>query len=229
MIKKGDFIEIEYTGMTDDKLVFDTTDEALAKEQNIHHSKTEYGPAIVCIGERHLIEGLDEQIAGKEPGEHTISLSPEQAFGSKDPKMIQLVATSKFKKQGINPEAGLQLVIDNMIGTVKAVTGGRTIVDFNHPLAGKNIVYEINIKRIIADKKEKAKALLKLEFKIRDNNAEFKGNTLVIKSGKPVPEEVKTHVSHRVKDLTGVEEVEFKAEKKAEKKEPEKESKEKGE
>jgi len=225
MIKKGDFIEIEYTGMTDDKSVFDTTDENLAREKNIHHSKTEYGPAIVCIGEKHLVAGLDEQLAGKEPGKHTINLSPEQAFGSKDPKMIQLIATSKFKKQGINPTVGLQLVIDNVIGTIKTVTGGRTIVDFNHPLAGKNITYNVNVKRVVQDKKEKALALLKLEFRIGDNNAEFKDKKLVIKSDKPVPEAVKTHITHRVKDLTGVEEVEFRVEKALGKKETKKKGK----
>ena len=62
-IKKGDFVEVEYTGKTKtDKIVFDTTDEKTAKKSDIHSERMEYGPVVVCIGENQILGGLDEEL-----------------------------------------------------------------------------------------------------------------------------------------------------------------------
>ena len=42
------------------------------------------GPVVICIGQNHVVKGLDQAIEGKEPGKHTIELSAENAFGKKD-------------------------------------------------------------------------------------------------------------------------------------------------
>ena len=145
-IKKHDFVEIEYTGkLKEDNIIFDTTDEKTAKENNLH-SNTDYGPVIICVGEEQILKGLDKNIEGKEIGkEYNVDIKPEDAFGSKNAKLIQLIPTSKFKQQKIQPMPGMQLNIDGVVGTVKTVSGGRTLVDFNHPLAGKELLYKIPV------------------------------------------------------------------------------------
>ena len=146
MIKEKDFIEIEYTGMTKDNLVFDTTDEKLAKKEGIAQPNAIYGPTVICIGQGQVIEGLDKQLIDKEIGkEYTVELQPEEAFGKKSAQLIQLVSTRKFKQNEIMPQPGLQVDIDGMNGIIKTVTGGRTLVDFNHPLSGKVIEYKFKI------------------------------------------------------------------------------------
>ncbi len=94
--------------------------------------------------------------------EFTVGLEPEDAFGKKDPKKIQLVATTKFTKNDIKPFPGLRIEVDGQEGTIKNVSGGRTIVDFNHPLAGKNLEYDLTIKRKIEDDDEKIRGYFKL-------------------------------------------------------------------
>ncbi|MBW3011127.1 FKBP-type peptidyl-prolyl cis-trans isomerase, partial [Candidatus Woesearchaeota archaeon] len=83
-VQKGDFIEVQYTGSVDSQ-VFDTTDEAKAKELGIHNPTMPYGSIKICIGRGHLLKGLDEEVEGKEAGkEYDFHLKPEQAFGKKD-------------------------------------------------------------------------------------------------------------------------------------------------
>src|SRR3989338_8236930 len=98
--KKGDFIELEYTGtLKEEGVVFDTTDETVAKDNQIHNAQTQYGPVIVCIGEGHVIKGLDENLVGKVDGEYEIIIAAEEAFGKKNPKLLRLLPLSAFRKQ----------------------------------------------------------------------------------------------------------------------------------
>ncbi|MBU3941322.1 MAG: peptidylprolyl isomerase [Nanoarchaeota archaeon] len=215
-MKKGDFIELEYTGKVKDMdFVFDTTSEKEAKENNIHDARASYDPVIICIGQNHVIKGLDEQLEGKELGKkYHIELSPEQGFGKKNAKLIQLVATSKFIKQKINPMPGLQVNIDGMMGMIRTVSGGRTLVDFNHPLAGKELIYNFKINKIIKDDEEKLNALLKLQLNLKDIKADIKeGNAAVslnIKQNLPKPIEEK--LTEHIKELIpSIKKIEFKA------------------
>jgi len=214
-MKKGNFVELEYTGKIKEmNIVFDTTDEKVAKENNIHDAKASYGPVIICIGQKHVIEGLDEELEGKEPEKkYHIELSPEQGFGKKNAKLIQLVATSKFIKQKINPMPGLQVNIDGMMGMIRTVSGGRTLVDFNHPLAGKELIYDFKINKIVKDDEEKLKALLKLQFNLKDVKVVIKEGdaaiSLNIKQNLPKPVEEK--LTEYIKELIpSIKKIEFK-------------------
>ena len=158
-IKNKDFVEVEYTGkIKEDNKVFDTTDEKTAKENNIFNEKMAYGPIVVCIGEKQLLAGLDKHIEGKETGKsYDIELKAEEGFGKKDAKLLKMVPLRIFKEKGITPVPGLQISIDGLLGTIRTATAGRMIVDFNHPLSGKEIIYNVKINKIITDAKEKVK------------------------------------------------------------------------
>jgi len=203
-IKKHDFVEIEYTArVKEDGTIFDTTEEKVAKENGLGGKNADYSPAIICIGENSILKGLEDQIIGKETGkEYSIGIGAENAFGRRNAKLIQLIPTNKFRQQNIQPMPGLQLNIDGMFGVVKTVSGGRCMVDFNHPLAGKDLVYNIKINRIIDDNAEKLKSLLKVHLHLKDAEVELKevsneGErietrsqlTAEIKTKKAVPEE----------------------------------------
>lgn len=189
------FIEVEYTGKLADGTVFDTTDEKTAKEAKIHNPKGKYGPVIVCLGAGHLLKGLEDDLKEKKEGKYTISLTAEKAFGKKDPKLIQLIQTKKLLENNIKPFPGLQLNIDGTLATIKTVSGGRTMIDFNHPLSGKDVVYEITVKRDVIDDAEKAKSILELEAGI-SSKVELSGNDLVIKGiEKQLQETVKKRLS----------------------------------
>ncbi|MDP7244089.1 MAG: peptidylprolyl isomerase [Flavobacteriales bacterium] len=200
-IKKHDFVEIEYTGkLKEENIVFDTTDEKIAKENKLHNH--DYCPVIICIGEQQILKGIDKNIEGKEIGkEYDFEIKPEDAFGKKDAKLIQLIPTSKFKQQKIQPMPGMQLNIDGVVGTVKIASGGRTLVDFNHPLAGKELSYKIKINKKITDDKEKLKGYLKLSLGTKDFETEINNSNAKISLKNEIPEEVKEKLSKKITEL----------------------------
>jgi FKBP-type peptidyl-prolyl cis-trans isomerase 2 len=209
-LKKGDFIEVDYVGrIADSGEVFDTTKPDVAKEANVFNENQKYGPVIVQLGQNMLLRGLERQLEGKEVGkEYKFRVMPEEGFGKKTAKLIQLVSTSKFRQQKITPIPGLQVNIDGVVGTVKAVSGGRTIVDLNHPLAGRELEYDVVVKRIVTDAKEKISAMLKLvgikaEVSIEGENA-------VIAAAEQLPEEIQKKLrEHLTKSVSEIKSVEF--------------------
>lgn len=220
-IQKGDFIELDYTGtLKDAEIVFDTTIEAVARKEGIHDPKMTYGTVSICVGQGQILAGLDSNLEGLEIGEeHTINLPPEDAFGKKDGKLMKLVPTSAFKKQGINPVVGLQVNIDNAIGTIRTVTGGRTVVDFNHPFAGKEVVYKVNIRKKLTDDKDKVLALVELALNQKKNSigVEIKDNKATVDIKQDFPDELFKILKERItKLLPNIKDVEFKTPKKEE-------------
>ena len=218
-VKAKDFIEVEYTGrLKEDNTVFDTTDANVAKENGLPEGK--YGPVVVCVGEGQLIKGLDEQLQGKEPGKYTIELPPEKAFGKKDAKLVQMVPASKFKDQKIQPVTGLRISVNGLTGVVRNVTGGRILLDFNHPLAGRDVVYEITIKRTVTDKKEQLEALFKMLLGITDAKISVSGEKAIVELQQQLPEQIAPELQKKIKELVKVD-AEFKTAKqeKTEKKE----------
>ena len=193
--KKGDFIEIDFVGrVKDSNKIFDLTLEKVAKENNIHNPKQTYKPVIICLGQNEIIKGLDEELTNKEVNKQLkLEITTEKAFGKKNSKLMKLIPANKFKKEKITPFPGLQLNLDGMIGTVRAVSGGRIIVDFNHPLAGKDLIYEVKINKIVKNTEEKLKALLKTDkITIKDNQA---------KADIQIPEPVQKEIEKQIKKL----------------------------
>ena len=189
IIKKNDFVEMEYTGMIKEgNTIFDTSDEKVAKDNGLYDKNEDYSPAVICVGENHILKGLEDQMIGKETGkEYTFDVSSENAFGRRNAKLIQLIPASKFMQQKIQPVPGLQLNIDGVFGVVKTVSGGRCLVDFNHPLAGKDLVYHVKINKIVDDNNEKLKSLLKLHLHTKDAGIELADDSAQIKLKTSIP------------------------------------------
>lgn len=205
-LKKGDFIEIEYTGKVKETgEIFDLTSEEEAKKNNIYNPKAHYGPVIICIGQNDILKGLDTQLIGKEKGEYTIEISPENGFGKKNPKLMKIVSTNIFKKQKIAPFPGLRLNMDGLLGTIRSVSGGRTIVDFNHPLAGRNLIYKIKINQLITKPEEKLRGFIQLHLG-KSVKSELKDNCAIIHIDlpEPVQKEIEKKLKNTIKEIKKV-------------------------
>lgn len=207
-IKAKDFIEMNFTGkLKEDGMIFDTTLPEVAEKVGL---QGQFKPMIVCVGQGHLIKGLDEWLIGKEKGKYeNIEISSDKAYGKKDAKLIRMVPTQQFTKHGIKPERGLQVNIDNMMATIRTVTGGRTVVDFNHPLSGKDLIYDIEIVNIVEDKKEQIQSLLKLLINLEAKQIDIKEGKAEITIHIEVPQPVLDKLKETIKDLVGVD-AEFK-------------------
>ena len=61
----------------------------------------------------------------KEDEEKTVEITPEEGFGLRDPKLLQLIPMGEFKKQGMKPEVGMAITSDGTTGIIRSVSGGR--------------------------------------------------------------------------------------------------------
>lgn len=209
-IKKGDFIELNYTGKLTSGEIFDTTDETVAKEAGIFNQQTRYGPAVIVVGEGHVIPGLDRNLEGKEAGKFHFDIKDVDAFGKKTASKMNLVPAKFFKKDNIKPFPGLQVNIDNQMGTVRSVSGGRIIVDFNHPLASQDVQYDVEILRTIDDLAQKVESFFKL-IGMRAEKVEAKGDDVTVTTKTLLPEQFTTPFAEDIKRLTGAKNITFEA------------------
>lgn len=211
-VKEKDFVKVDYTGKLSDGTVFDTTKEKVARENNLFSGKIDYTPVTVCVGEKQIISGLDEQLEGKEIGkEYIVTLPPEKAFGKRDIKKMRIVPAGTFREHKIAPQPGLQIDIDGQMGTITRVSGGRIIVNFNHPLAGKEITYAFKIHEKVTDTKEKLTSFLHSTLKIPENNikAEVKEDKATITLPMEFPLQITTMLAQKLVELTGLKDVLF--------------------
>ena len=179
MIKKNDFVEVEFSGRVKGGEIFDTTLKQEAEKLGIR--KEDVKPLIVCAGQGMLVSGFDKSLEGKETGkDYVIELSPREAFGERNRDLVKTIPLKIFLEKEINPQPGLVLALDNMLVKIIAVSGGRVTTDFNNPLAGKIIVYQFKVLRKIESLDEKINSFFdfflkrKFEFEIKEKTAVFK-------------------------------------------------------
>jgi peptidylprolyl isomerase len=161
-VKNGDFLLVNYTlKVKETGETVGTTIESVAKETKLYRGEEKYEPFFVVVGEGWVPKGLDEAFAGFEVSKaSTIELPPEKAYGARDPKKVRLVPLRKFTAEGLTPVPGLQVNMDGKMAQVRAVGAGRVQVDYNHPFAGRTLVYDITVEKIIETDEEKVRSLL---------------------------------------------------------------------
>lgn len=212
-IAHHDFIELDYTGKLADGTVFDTTSERIAKQHNLPTENRQFASPIICVGEQQLLPGLDKELEGKEVGKsYTITLSPEQAFGKRDIKKMKIIPMSTFYEHKTEPHPGLQIDVDGEMGLVTRVSGGRVMVNFNHPLAGKEVIYEVKILRKITDSKEQILAFLNTSFQIAKEKmtVEIADGKAMVTLPVQLPAQFTDAIGRKLAELTGMKEVLFK-------------------
>ncbi len=203
--KEKDFIEIDYVGrIKESNEIFDLTSKELAEKEHIHNPNAHYGPRIICLGENQILKAIDKFLVDKEIGkDYTLELKPEEAFGKKDINLSKIVPIETLRKQRINPFPGLQIEASGLLGTIRSVTGGRVTIDFNHPLAGKNLVYEIKINRVIEKDEEKLRSLIENMFNVSPEGYTFdvESNNAKIKFKQVIPTKAKEELKAKAKQL----------------------------
>lgn len=221
-ISKNDFIEIEFTARIKvNNEVFDTTVLEDAKKAKLREGRKEsdFKPIKICVGQGMVVKGMDDNLVNKEIGkEYEVELKPRDAFGDRNPALVRTVPLSVFSQKGVEPVAGAMLNIDNMLVRISAVTSGRVIVDFNNPLAGKDIVYKFKIVGKIDDLKEKVEVLA--NFFLGKTDVKLEGNKATLEAEILLPEGFLAEFKKKLKDILGIEaEIKEKEEKKKAKQE----------
>lgn len=138
--QQGDKVKIHYKGKLDDGSVFDSSEGR--------------DPLEFKIGDGNIIPGVEEAVLGMEPEEtKEATIPPEKAYGEYRDEMIIEVDRSQFPEH-IDPEPGQQLELkqsegQNVVVTVTDVGEEKVTLDANHPLAGKDLTFEITLQEIL--------------------------------------------------------------------------------
>ena len=203
-LKKRDFIEIEFAGRVKDGEVFDSNiKEDLKKLHSGHGHPIEAKPFVLCLGEQMFLKSIEDFLIGKEIGEYRMELPPEKAFGVRSQKLIMKIPMKVFREQKINPAQGEVFNFDGKLAKILAVSGGRIIADFNNPLAGKEVIYRIKVKRKVDDLNEQIKAVINFFFR-RDLKFEIKDKKIIIEM-EPQLKQFAEMFRSKFKDLFGME------------------------
>jgi peptidylprolyl isomerase len=134
--KSGDLVKVHFTGKTENGQIFASSDG--------------HPPLQFNIGDGTVLPGVDAAIEGMSPGERkTITLPPQEGFGEPNEALILVVDRSHFPAQ-FEPKEGMELQIpqpDGQVVYVKIlqVLGSHIKVDANHPLAGKQLTFELEL------------------------------------------------------------------------------------
>lgn len=199
-LKEKDFIEIEFTARVKDGEIFDSNIKEDLKELD---PKTEPKPFVFALGQGMFLKGVEDFLIGKNIGQYEIELAPEKAFGKRDPKLIQRVPAKVFKEHDLRPVPGIVFNFDGRIGKVLTVSGGRVMVDFNNPVAGRDVVYKMKVLKRVDGLNEKVKAINEFLFR-RDMKFEVKDKKVIMQVEKEMLKFVEMF-KEKFKDILGME------------------------
>jgi peptidylprolyl isomerase len=160
--QKGDFVLIEYVArVKETNEVFDTTNEETAKKEHLYKEGDIYEPKLVVIGEGWVLKALDENLLAMEISKQTqVEIPPAKAFGDRDAEKVRRVPLKQLLARDITPTVGLRIEFGGKMASVRAVGAGRVLLDFNPPLAGKTLVYEVTVQKKIEAAADKVAALI---------------------------------------------------------------------
>jgi peptidylprolyl isomerase len=160
--QKGDFILINYTGkVKETNEVFDTTYEEVSKKEHLHKEGEIYEPKLVVIGEHWVMEALDDAILGMElEKQSTVEISADKAFGQRDPEKIKRVPLRQLLAKEINPIIGGRIEYQGKMATVRSIGAGRVLLDFNAPLAGRTLIYDVTVAKKLDANEAKISSLI---------------------------------------------------------------------
>ena len=124
---------------------------AIENGVEIDNTRNREEPVSLVMGDGSLLPGFEKALFGLRAGDRrTVHLPPEDAFGQWNPENIQIFDTVKFEQR---PIIGHMIEFEDkakasLFGVVKSVNEDTTEIDFNHPLAGKNITFEVEIFKV---------------------------------------------------------------------------------
>ncbi len=153
-VEEGNFILVNITAKTQKGKIFQVSSVEDAKKAGLYDEQKEkqgyFAPEFVIVGKSGFLnEGLTEFIKGMKYFEKkSVRIPPTKAFGKREPQKIERISIAKFRRlnEGKNPEIGQDFTKkDGQRGVVSNIMQGRVIVDYNHPLAGQNVDYNLEI------------------------------------------------------------------------------------
>ena len=135
-MKPGSKVKIHYTGTLSDGTVFDSSEGR--------------GPLEFTIGSSEVIAGFENAVKDMKLNEEkTIKISPKEAYGEKNEQLIREIPRSKLPNE-MNVEVGSRIILKSpagqqVYGMIDKIEEDKIFIDFNHPLAGKELNFKVKV------------------------------------------------------------------------------------
>ena len=149
-VTAGSELDIEYEGRLEDGSLFDTNKIDVAKAGNAFSEKRKYEPLHVKLGQGMLIRGFENALIGMEEGEEKeVNIPPEEGYGMRKDDLVRDVEEAFFQGKAVKKE---DIILVNVQGqnfpAVVAQAGPEFKLDFNHPLAGKTLIFKMKVLKV---------------------------------------------------------------------------------
>jgi peptidylprolyl isomerase len=170
-LQKGDFILINYTAkVKETNDVFDTTLEEVAKKERLYKEGELYEPKLIVIGEGWMLKAVDEYLETMKLNKaQSVEVPSDKAFGPRDPEKIKRVPLKQLLAKDVhNPTIGMRIDYNGKMATIRSIGAGRVLLDFNPPLAGRTLIYDVTVDKKLATNEEKVTALIHRRIPIVD-------------------------------------------------------------
>jgi peptidylprolyl isomerase len=174
-LETGTLILADYTAkIKDTGAIIDTTRKEDAEKAGNADPTRIYEPRLIAIGEGWVLKGLDEALQKADSGQQlVVELTPDKAFGIRDPNRVSRVPIRKFGEKAAELEVGGEVELDNRVGIVRSLESGRAVIDFNHKYAGKILEYNVEIKQKLDSREAKVEALIRRRMPIEKEKLKF--------------------------------------------------------
>ena len=178
--EKGDLVRLEYDLWTEiggKTELLDTTHEELAQKENARTEGRTWGPRPHEVGGDYFPTGIENSLVGLAVGDEVErEFSPADAFGERDPNLIELFSMHEIerlpemRREDAHLDIGTTLTIEGRRGRVVSLTAARVRVDFNPPFAGRKVRGKFKVVERISEPADQARAVVELQY---GRSAEF--------------------------------------------------------
>ena len=143
-----------------------------------------------------MLPGLEKALEGMKPGDKkTAIIEPADGFGQRKADMVKTVNSKVFGDGNVDPRPGMIVDFSGLKGRVQSVSSGRVTVDFNNPLAGKKLIYDVEMKEKIEKADEQIKSLLEF-FGLRASAVTISTDAADIEAD--VPAEIRKKIAETI-------------------------------
>jgi peptidylprolyl isomerase len=186
-LEEGDFVLLKMTAKTQKGKIFRVSSDEDAKKAGIYEEEKAkqgyYTPEFVIVGKPGFLnEGLTETLKSMNFFEKkSVRIPPTKAFGKRDPQKIERIGIAKFRKlnDGKNPELGQDFTNKKgQRGVISNIIQGKVVIDYNHPLAGQSVDYNLEVIDKIEEFNEKIEYFMISKGIPKENAPEFTINHL---------------------------------------------------
>lgn len=166
VVQPNSYVLVDYTiRVKETGELVDTTVEEEAVKAGVRDTSKTYEPRLVVVGKGLLLKAVEDELVGMKASERkSFEIAPEKAFGQRDPANVRTIPLRRFKDADAPLRVGAVVNVEGRQGVVRSIGSGRVQVDFNHYLAGKTLLCDIEVKSILTDDLEKIKNLLHLRI-----------------------------------------------------------------